>query len=124
MFPILRFIIIHSENNYYFISETCFMLTQKLFAKNWGESGTYFFFPENALCIAGSRVPVLPFVHVPITYRLFIIISNVHKMQDQTSVTESFIPTCTHVCVVPVLYLYCGPYLYCRPRPKNEYSIK
>lgn len=31
-----------------------FMLKQKIFAKNWGENGTYFFFQENALCFASS----------------------------------------------------------------------
>lgn len=78
-----------------------FMLKQKIICKSWGDNG---FFPENALCIATSRVPLLHFVHVPITYRLFIIITHVHKMQDQTSVTESFTPTCTRVCVhVPIL---------------------
>lgn len=80
------------------------MLKQKLFAKNWGANGTHFFFPENGLCIAGSRVPILHFAHVPVTYRPFIVISHVHKMQDQTSITEIFTPTCTRVCVhVPIL---------------------
>lgn len=75
-----------------------------LFAKNWGENWTYFFFPENALCLASSRALLLHFVHVPVTYRLFIIISHVHKMKDQTSVTEGFTPTCAHLYVCSCTY--------------------
>lgn len=46
-FPVLRCTIIHSEYNYYFITQfdaEAKLFAKKLFAKSWRDGGTYFFF--------------------------------------------------------------------------------